>query len=97
MPLDRLLIETDSPYLAPMPYRGKTNEPSFVPKVAHKVAELKNVTVDEVARSSDLLQSFQDIERETCATGRAGRPYGKQLTNQRYRKDLKVLQHSGAD
>ena len=85
MPLDRLLIETDSPYLAPMPYRGKTNEPSFVPKVAEKVAELKNVTVDEVAApsSDQFLQSFQDIERQTCATGRAGRPRGKQLTNQR--------------
>lgn len=52
VPLDRLLIETDSPYLAPVPYRGKTNEPSFVPKVAQKLAELKNITVDEVAAGS---------------------------------------------
>jgi TatD DNase family protein len=52
VPLDRLLIETDSPYLAPVPYRGKTNEPSFVPRVAEKLAELKNVSVEQVAASS---------------------------------------------
>ena len=52
VPLDRLLIETDSPYLAPVPHRGKTNEPGFVPKVAEKVAELKNLSVEEVAAKS---------------------------------------------
>ena len=52
VPLDRLLIETDSPYLAPVPYRGKTNEPGFVPKVAEKVAELKNLSAEEVATRS---------------------------------------------
>lgn len=52
VPLDRLLIETDAPYLAPVPYRGKTNEPGFVPKVAQKVAELKLLSVDEVAARS---------------------------------------------
>ena len=52
VPLNRLLIETDSPYLAPVPYRGKTNEPSFVPKVAEKVAELKNISVEDVAACS---------------------------------------------
>jgi TatD DNase family protein len=52
VPLNRLLIETDSPYLAPVPYRGKTNEPSFVPKVAEKVAELKNIAVEDVAACS---------------------------------------------
>lgn len=49
VPLDRLLIETDAPYLAPVPLRGKRNEPSFVPHVAAKVAELHGVASDRVA------------------------------------------------
>ena len=49
VPLDRMLIETDAPYLAPMPFRGRRNEPSYVPHVAAKVAELHGVTSDEVA------------------------------------------------
>ncbi len=44
MPLDRMLIETDSPYLAPVPYRGKTNNPSYVPYVAKLLAELRGMT-----------------------------------------------------
>jgi TatD DNase family protein len=50
VPMDRCLIETDSPYLAPMPYRGKTNNPSYVPFVAKQVAELKGCSVEEVAQ-----------------------------------------------
>lgn len=49
VPLDRLLIETDSPYLAPVPYRGKTNNPSYVPYVAKLLAELRNMTTDAMA------------------------------------------------
>lgn len=49
VPLDRLLIETDSPYLAPVPYRGKTNNPSFVPFVARQLAELKQCPVERIA------------------------------------------------
>lgn len=49
IPLDRLLIETDAPFLAPVPHRGKTNEPAFVAHVAEKVAELKGVPVAELA------------------------------------------------
>jgi TatD DNase family protein len=49
VPLDRLLIETDSPYLAPVPYRGKTNNPSYVPYVAKQLAALKNCSVEEIA------------------------------------------------
>lgn len=48
MPLDRLLLETDSPYLAPVPYRGKRNDSRYLPYVAARVAELKGVTVAEV-------------------------------------------------
>lgn len=49
LPLERMLIETDSPYLAPVPYRGKQNEPTHVPEVARWVADLKGVRVEEVA------------------------------------------------
>jgi len=52
VPLDRLLIETDAPYLAPVPHRGKQNEPSFVPHVAAKLAELHGLDVGEIATQS---------------------------------------------
>ena len=52
VPLDRTLIETDSPYLAPMPHRGKTNNPSYVPLVAKLVAELKGLTIETVAEAT---------------------------------------------
>lgn len=48
VPLERLLIETDSPYLAPIPYRGKRNEPAYVAEVAAAVAEIKGVAVEKV-------------------------------------------------
>ena len=47
-PMDRILIETDSPYLAPVPHRGKTNEPSFVPHVAKVIALEKGLSVEEI-------------------------------------------------
>ncbi len=50
VPLDRLLIETDCPYLAPHPYRGKRNEPSYVRLVAEQIADLKEVSFEEVAK-----------------------------------------------
>jgi TatD DNase family protein len=50
VPLDRILIETDSPYLAPVPHRGKTNNPSYVPFVAQQIASLTDQSVEEVAR-----------------------------------------------
>jgi TatD DNase family protein len=61
VPLDRCLIETDSPYLAPVPYRGKTNTPAYVPFVAKQIAELKSVTPEEVGRitSSNFEKLFQ--------------------------------------
>ncbi|TES55496.1 TatD family deoxyribonuclease [Halalkalibacterium halodurans] len=50
VPLDRLLIETDCPYLAPHPYRGKRNEPAYVKLVAEQIAELKDIPYEEVAK-----------------------------------------------
>ena len=52
VPLDRTLIETDSPYLAPVPYRGKTNNPSYVPHVAQQIADIKGVPVEVVAQAT---------------------------------------------
>ncbi|MDP1936427.1 MAG: TatD family hydrolase [Hylemonella sp.] len=49
VPMERILIETDSPYLAPVPYRGKTNNPSYVPYVAQQIAALKQCPVEVVA------------------------------------------------
>ena len=49
IPLDRILIETDSPYLAPAPHRGKTNNPSYVPWVAKQIAELRGMTSEQIA------------------------------------------------
>ena len=50
VPLDRFMIETDSPYLAPEPERGKENEPAFVEHIARGIAEIRGVSYDEVAR-----------------------------------------------
>jgi TatD DNase family protein len=52
VPLERMLIETDSPYLAPVPHRGKMNEPGFVPHVAEYIASLKGVALADVARQT---------------------------------------------
>ena len=49
-PVDMLLVETDAPYLAPTPYRGKRNEPSYVVEVAKKIAEVREISLEEVAR-----------------------------------------------
>ena len=49
VPLETLLIETDCPYLTPHPFRGKRNDPSYLPLVAQEIARLKNVSVEEVA------------------------------------------------
>ena len=65
VPLDRLLIETDSPYLAPVPYRGKINDPSKVIHVAEKIADLKGISVAEVAKASteNFFNLFNKIKR----------------------------------
>ena len=49
VPLERIVLETDAPYLTPVPYRGRRNESSYIPYIAAKVAELKEVSVEEVA------------------------------------------------
>ena len=61
VPLDRMLIETDSPYLAPVPYRGKTNNPALVPYVARQIAELKQCPVERVAEATS--QNFNALFR----------------------------------
>ncbi len=52
IPLDRLLVETDAPYLAPTPYRGRRNEPAFIVQTATVLADLKGVSVDEMSRQT---------------------------------------------
>ena len=62
--LDRLLVETDSPYLAPVPYRGKTNRPALVRHVAEEVARLRGVPLEDLARATtdNFLRLFQPAE-----------------------------------
>ncbi|TAG65531.1 MAG: TatD family deoxyribonuclease, partial [Burkholderiales bacterium] len=52
VPLDRMLIETDAPYLAPTPFRGKRNEPSYVKEVANAIATLRGASVEEIASAT---------------------------------------------
>lgn len=52
VPLDRLLVETDSPYLAPVPYRGKSNQPQYVREVAEYVADVKNISFEQLAEQT---------------------------------------------
>jgi len=59
VPLDRLLVETDCPYLAPMPFRGKPNQPAYVRHTALKIAELRGISYDEVAAATT--QNFFDL------------------------------------
>ena len=59
VPLDRLLIETDSPYLAPMPYRGKSNEPKYVPYVAKALSDVYHKSLEEIAMITT--QNFENL------------------------------------
>ncbi len=62
IPLDQMLVETDAPFLAPVPNRGKRNEPAWVAGVAEKLAEIRHLSVDEVAfRTSENFQRFFNI------------------------------------
>src|SRR6185503_3575207 len=68
IPIDRLLVETDAPYLAPVPKRGKTNEPAFVAHTAAKVAELKGISVAEfeATTTENFFKLFTKAERIAC-------------------------------
>ncbi len=59
VPLDRMLIETDSPYLAPIPHRGQRNEPAFVAEVARQIGELRNLSAEEIGAGTS--QNFYDF------------------------------------
>ncbi|MES2976377.1 MAG: TatD family hydrolase [Pseudomonadota bacterium] len=61
VPLDRLLVETDSPYLAPVPYRGKTNNPSYVPHVAKQLGEIRGLPLEEIAEVTS--RNFEQLFR----------------------------------
>lgn len=65
VPLDRMLIETDAPYLTPVPFRGKRNEPSFVPHVAARIAELKQTSIEQVATmtSNNFVNLFKVLKQ----------------------------------
>ena len=65
VPLDRLLIETDSPYLAPVPYRGKTNNPSYVPYVAKLIAELRGEPLQAIADATS--RNFEQLFKGVTA------------------------------
>ena len=65
VPLDRILIETDSPYLAPMPYRGKTNNPSYVPLVAQQIAQIKEQPLEVIAQATS--RNFEQLFTEVNA------------------------------
>ncbi|GAB2197769.1 TatD family hydrolase [Sessilibacter sp. MAH4] len=64
IPLDRLLVETDSPYLAPIPYRGKKNEPKYLKEVAEYIAELRGVSFEEL--SSITSENFKRLFSKTA-------------------------------
>ena len=50
--LKHILLETDAPYLAPVPYRGKRNESGFIPVIAQKIADIKGITIEQVAEAT---------------------------------------------
>jgi len=69
LPAERVLVETDAPYLAPLPYRGKRNEPSYVVEVARMLAEVRGVAFEEICRqtSENFHRLFSKVARATAA------------------------------
>lgn len=69
IPLDRILVETDSPYLAPVPYRGKINQPAYVQEVAKYIAELKGLKFEQVAEetTNNFFNLFRYCDHDLCA------------------------------
>jgi TatD DNase family protein len=68
VPLDRMLIETDSPFLAPVPYRGKRNEPAFVKEVARQIGELRGISSDEAGvRTSENFCRFFSLPQSSSS------------------------------
>ena len=65
VPLERLLVETDAPFLAPMPYRGKTNEPAYVVHTAAAIAEARGLSIDELAAATtqNFFRLFKKVPR----------------------------------
>ena len=65
VPMDRMLIETDSPYLAPVPFRGKTNTPALVPYVAQQIADIRQLSIEDVANttSRNFESLFKDVNK----------------------------------
>jgi TatD DNase family protein len=70
LPQDRLLVETDAPYLAPLPHRGKKNEPAYVAHTAKLIAELRGVSTDELAKTTtdNFFRLFSKANRPVPAT-----------------------------
>jgi len=69
LPLDRILVETDAPYLAPLPYRGKTNEPAFVVHTAEAIAEARGISLEELAAAtaSNFFSTYKKANRPDTA------------------------------
>ena len=75
VPLDRCLIETDSPYLAPMPHRGRTNNPSYVAFVAARLAEIKQCPLETIAHATSL--NFERLFKRVTETLRGTHEHEK--------------------
>ncbi len=74
VPLDRLLVETDAPFLAPDPFRGKRNEPAYVVRTAAALAGVKGVSTDEIARatSDNFFRLYSKAKRPSASSVAAG-------------------------